>query len=230
VSTAILFWDVDTQVDFLDPEGKLYVPGAEEIVPNLWLLTRFAQQNHIPVVASTDAHTEADPEFQHYPPHCLINTPGQKKIRETRFDRQIVIPDTTVSLPANLEAYGQVILEKKQLDVFTNPNVDTVLAALGKSPRRASSGLDGGPDSSPQRANSGLDGGPDSEVVLYGVVTELCVSCAARGLLDRGYRVSVVRDAVRHLDPSKGSAALEEIERRGGKITRVREVLQKKVA
>jgi hypothetical protein len=23
-----IFWDVDTQVDFMEPSGKLYVPGA----------------------------------------------------------------------------------------------------------------------------------------------------------------------------------------------------------
>ena len=28
-----IFWDVDTQVDFMLPTGKLYVPGAEQIVP-----------------------------------------------------------------------------------------------------------------------------------------------------------------------------------------------------
>ena len=26
------FWDVDTQFDFMKPEGALYVPGAEEII------------------------------------------------------------------------------------------------------------------------------------------------------------------------------------------------------
>src|SRR2546423_1349478 len=30
-----VLWDVDTQVDFMLPEGKLYVPGAEQLVAAL---------------------------------------------------------------------------------------------------------------------------------------------------------------------------------------------------
>ena len=30
-----IFWDVDTQADFIHPDGKHYVPGVETIVPNL---------------------------------------------------------------------------------------------------------------------------------------------------------------------------------------------------
>ena len=35
-----LFWDVDTQMDFIDPHGKLYVPNVETIKPNLEKLTK----------------------------------------------------------------------------------------------------------------------------------------------------------------------------------------------
>ena len=34
-SEPLVFFDVDTQVDFMRPTGRLYVPGAEQIVPNL---------------------------------------------------------------------------------------------------------------------------------------------------------------------------------------------------
>ena len=66
-----LFWDVDTQIDFLSPQGKLYVPGAEKIIPNLRRLTKYAADHKIPIVSSTDAHVQNDPEFSQYPPHCL---------------------------------------------------------------------------------------------------------------------------------------------------------------
>ena len=31
----IVLWEVDTQQDFMLPGGKLYVPGAEKIIPNI---------------------------------------------------------------------------------------------------------------------------------------------------------------------------------------------------
>ena len=31
----IVFWEVDAQADFMLPGGKLYVPGAEKIIPNI---------------------------------------------------------------------------------------------------------------------------------------------------------------------------------------------------
>jgi nicotinamidase/pyrazinamidase len=66
-----LLWDVDTQFDFMHPAGKRYVPGAETIISNLQRLTAFAAQHGNPIVASTDARLETDPEFSQYPPHCL---------------------------------------------------------------------------------------------------------------------------------------------------------------
>jgi len=51
----ILFWDVDTQVDFMRESGALYVPGAEEIVPTLGRLTDSARRAGVPVIASADA-------------------------------------------------------------------------------------------------------------------------------------------------------------------------------
>lgn len=188
---ATVFWDVDTQVDFIHPEGKLYVPGAEKIVPTLRRLTAWAQKNKVFVVASACAHREGDPEFQEYPPHCLAGTPGQKKIPETQLEKNTVLPNRPMQIPANLRDYDQVILEKQQFDVFTNPNTEGLLERLGK----------------------GVD------IVLYGVVTEICVASAARGLQQRDYRVRLVTDAIHHLDEAKGRATVEEVQRRGGQLT-----------
>ncbi|MFQ5776660.1 MAG: cysteine hydrolase family protein [Terriglobia bacterium] len=193
----MIFWDVDTQVDFISPKGKLCVPGGETIVPNLARLTAWAQQRNLLVVASMDAHREDDAEFEHYPPHCLVGTPGQAKIPETCLPRQAIIPNRPAELPAALENYDQLILEKQQLDVFTNPNTEQLLSCLGRK----------------------------ADIVLYGVVTEICVACAARGLLERGYRVRLVRDAVHHLDAAKARAVCKEIEALGGRFTTTDEVL-----
>ncbi len=195
-----LFLDVDTQVDFIHPEGKLYVPGAEKILPNLERLTTWAKEKKMLVVASADAHQEGDEEFQQYPPHCLVGTPGQKKVSETALKNQKVVPNRPTELPADLEKAQQVILEKQKFNIFTNPNTEKVLERLGKG----------------------------GEITLYGVVTEICVAAAARGLLDRGYRIRLVRDAVQHLEEPKARELLAEVERRGGRLVTTDEVVSGK--
>jgi nicotinamidase/pyrazinamidase len=102
-----VFFDVDTQIDFVYPAGALYVPGAELILPVIGELNRRA-----PVVISTmDAHSEDDPEFQIYPPHCVIGTTGQHKPAITLTD-------------------GQLTLEKQTLDCFSSPRLEPLLAQL----------------------------------------------------------------------------------------------------
>ena len=162
---ATIFWDEDTQVDFMRPEGKLYVPGAESIIPNLGRLTSWAEEHRVLVVGSVDAHQPDDPEFRQYPPHCIAGTPGQRKIPQTQMTAELIIPNRPVDLPANLESFDQVVLEKQTVDVFTNPNTEPLLRRLGKR-----------------------------HVVLYGVFTDVCVACAGNGLLERDYDVTLVTD------------------------------------
>jgi len=107
-----VFFDVDTQIDFVFPAGALYVPGAERILPAIAALNGWAAAHGIPVVSTADAHTESDPEFKAWPPHCIAGTLGQHKP-----------PETLVA--------GQIIVEKQALDCFTNPNLPAILKQLG---------------------------------------------------------------------------------------------------
>lgn len=105
-----VFFDIDTQIDFVYPAGALYVPGAENIVAAVSELNRRA-----PLVISTmDAHSEDDPEFQIYPHHCVAGTVGQQKPAATVLDKR-----------------QQLILEKQKLDCFSNPRLTPLLAELG---------------------------------------------------------------------------------------------------
>jgi nicotinamidase/pyrazinamidase len=194
--SRLLFWDVDTQFDFIHPAGKLYVPGAETIISNLQRLTAFAVQHGIPIVASTDAHLETDPEFSQYPLHCLAGTLGQKKVEGTLFPHPFIIPNRKIDLPGDLGCYSEIILEKQTVDVFTNPNTDSVLNLLG-----------------------------DREIILYGVVTEICVDRTARGLILRDHRVHLVEDAIRHIDSHLGHATIQYVRRHGGRLLTTSEVL-----
>ena len=193
--SSLIFWDVDTQIDFMHPEGKLYVPGAEQIIPNVQHLNTFAAESGIPIVSSTDAHLQSDPEFSQYPPHCLVGTTGQQKVSDTLLPRRYIVPNRKVELPEDIGSYQQIIIEKQDVDVFTNPNIDALLAMLGKQ-----------------------------EIILYGVVTEICVDRAARGLIKRGYRVHLVADAVQHVDSDAGRSTLEFVRRHGGRIVTAGEI------
>jgi nicotinamidase/pyrazinamidase len=186
---STVFFDVDSQLDFLYPSGALYVPGAERVVPNIARLNRYAAAHGIPVVSTTDAHAENDPEFRVWPPHCVAGTTGQHKAEATRLDRRIVIPNRPC--PLELAGAQQIVVEKQHVDVFTAPNLQRVVDLLAAN-----------------------------RFVLYGVVTEICVLFAARGLLKTGKPVTVVTDAVETLNPADSARALDEIVAAGGLLAR----------
>ncbi len=174
-----VFFDIDTQIDFVDPGGALYVPGAENILPIVGELNRRA-----PVVISTmDAHTKDDSEFQIYPPHCIVGTTGQHKPAITLLDRRATVPSTQ-------EGVQQWILEKQKLDCFSSPHLQPLLAQLNAD-----------------------------RYVVYGVVTEICVRCAAFGLLKTGKPVEIVTDAVKALDEQKAREMFSEFTAGGGRLT-----------
>jgi nicotinamidase/pyrazinamidase len=185
-----VFVDVDSQLDFLYPSGALYVPGAERIVPAIARLNRYAASNGIPLVSTTDAHTEHDPEFQIWPPHCVAGTNGQHKAASTLLERRVVIPNR--DCPIEIGDAQQIIVEKQTVDVFAPP----------PTLRRV------------------IDRLAADRFVVYGVVTEICVLFAARGLLKTGKPVAIVTDAVQSLDPVKSAAALDEIVAAGGSLAR----------
>ena len=123
-----VFFDIDTQLDFLYPAGALYVPGAESIVTQVSALNRFAAERGIPVISTVDAHTENDPEFRSWPPHCVAGTTGQQKPAATLLEKRVVIP----SSPQDFLTQGvqQILLEKQSVDCFTNPNLPALLEVL----------------------------------------------------------------------------------------------------
>jgi nicotinamidase/pyrazinamidase len=124
-----VFFDVDTQLDFLYPAGALYVPGAEKIVEQIAALNRFAGAQGIPLVSTMDAHTENDPEFQTWPPHCVAGSIGQHKPEATLLSRRVTLPNTPGVV--DLESAQQILLEKQTFDCFTNVNLARLLERLG---------------------------------------------------------------------------------------------------
>jgi len=126
---SMVFFDVDTQLDFLYPAGALYVPGAESIVAQVAALNRYAADTGTPLISTVDAHTELDPEFRDWPPHCVAGTSGQQKPAATLLERRTVIRSTRQDF--DLKDARQVLLEKQSVDCFTNANLPTLLDRLG---------------------------------------------------------------------------------------------------
>jgi nicotinamidase/pyrazinamidase len=120
-----VFFDVDTQIDFLYPAGALYVPRAEKIVEQIATLNRFAGAHGIPLVSTMDAHSEDDPEFTAWPPHCVVATTGQQKPEATLLTKRVAVPNSQGLL--NLEGAQQILLEKQTFDCFTNINLAALL-------------------------------------------------------------------------------------------------------
>jgi nicotinamidase/pyrazinamidase len=188
LSRNVVFWEVDAQADFMLPGGKLYVPGAEKLLPNIRRLTDAARQGRVFLVSHGCYHTKDDPEFAIFPPHCVQGTPGADLVPEALTEKVVTVPnEAAASLPPDLSRYQQILLEKQTLNIFESRHADELVERLG----------------------------PNVEFVVFGVVTEFCVRFAAKGLLERGRRVSVVRDAIETLNSEDGKRAVAELQALG---------------
>ena len=164
------YFDIDTQIDFVFPAGALYGKGAECVIPAVAELNRYASANGITLISSVCAHPENAREFQVWPPHCVIGTQGQRK-------------------PAATLVENQIIIEKNDLDMFSNPDVLPLLDRLG------------------------ID-----ECFVYGVFTEYCVKCAVMGLLKSGRKVSLITKATAHLSQPEGERVVQDFLAAGGQL------------
>ncbi len=198
ISRKVVFWEVDTQVDFMLPGGNLYVPGAERLLPNIRKLTDAARQGRVFLVSHGCYHTKDDPEFQTFPPHCIKGTSGSAFVPEALTDKIVTVPnEASATLPRDLSQYQQILLEKQTLDIFESRHVAKLLKQFGD----------------------------DIEFVVFGVVTEYCVRFAAKGLLDRGRRVSVVEDAIETLKAEDGRRTVAELHGLGARFLTTNEAL-----
>jgi nicotinamidase/pyrazinamidase len=187
VSDPIL-WCVDAQKDFMLPDGKLYAPGAEKLLPNIDRLVEIARNGRAFLVSHGCFHTVNDPEFKTFPPHCVKGTSGAEFVPEALARQYVrVSNDSESSLPNDFLKKQQIILEKQTLDIFESRHANTLLEHLDRN----------------------------SEFIVFGVVTEYCVRLAAKGLLDRGRKVIIVRDAIETLNLETGKQTVSELESLG---------------
>ena len=180
--TDLLFWNVDTQTDFISPDGKLYVQDSELLKPKWEKITQLAKANSIRVVNTADYHypnsveLSSNPNFINtFPPHCMANTKGAEFITETKPENPIIFNwnknhknDTEL---LNAITNRNIIIRKDAFDVFKgNQLTESILKLL--SPKI---------------------------VVVYGVTTNVCVNDAIVGLSGKVDKVYVIEDAIKEL-------------------------------
>ncbi len=178
----VLFWNVDTQIDFINPEGKLYVSGAEKLKPVWAKITRFAKTHQVRVINTMDYHyinsaeLSVYPDFQKsFPQHCMAGTSGARYIEETIPECPVIFEwDKTYHLHEDFDDpvnNRNIVIRKDAFDVFEgNCNTENLLKYLN----------------------------PD-KIFVYGVTTNVCVDKAVVGLANRGYHVFVLEDAIKEL-------------------------------
>lgn len=198
VSRDFIFWEVDVQADFMLPGGHLYVPGAEMLLPNIRRLTDAARRGRVFLVSHGCFHTHDDPEFKVFPPHCVKGTAGAELVPDALTEKVLRVPnDADAKLPEDFSPYQQILLEKQTLNIFESRHADALVQRLGSR----------------------------AEFVVFGVVTEYCVSFAVKGLLARGRRVAVVQDAIETLKQEDGEKTIAELEQLGARLTTTDEAL-----
>ncbi len=209
---GILFWDVDTQYDFIMPDGKFCIPGAVQLLPNLGRLTQLARGNakRIRILASVCDHEESDtelsstPDFHNtFPPHCLRGSVGQMKVASSELSDVWSVPHRKITagrVKHKLETYhGAILIPKKMLDVFSNPNTETIVNCL-----------------------------EPEEIYVYGVALDICVACVMEGLLRLAYpRLFLVRDATEAIDRARGANLVKQWSQAGVHLVSTDEVCQK---
>jgi nicotinamidase-related amidase len=143
------------------------------------------------LISSACRHLPNDPEFESFPLHCVRGTPGERIIPQGLAQKVHSVPnDGSAKLPSSILDNQQLVLEKQTLDVFSNPHTEAIVNRLGKG----------------------------TEYLIFGVVIEHCVYLAAKGLIGRGHKVSIVKDAVETLKGAEGQRSLAELASLGAKF------------
>jgi nicotinamidase/pyrazinamidase len=185
----MVFVDIDTQRDFLEPTGALYISGSDAIIPNLRRLTEYAVSQRVPIVATACCHEPDDPELTRFPPHCMAGSAGQQRVAATNVPASVVLG---ADVRWSGETPSHLTVQKREIDVFCRADVAKLFARYNEH---------------------------RPTFVVYGVATDYCVSAAVNGLLGLGCRVAIVADAIRPIDPAIEGTVLSELVKRGAVLT-----------
>jgi nicotinamidase/pyrazinamidase len=199
---TLIFWDVDTQFDFMKPEGALYVPGAETIIDKVSEVRKFALQNGYSMIADMDWHNSDNeeisesPDFKKtFPPHCMAGSPGSERLGylgdvPIEYIETDKIPRDKLKKLVEKEQF-HVVIRKESLNVFDNPNTGNLIESVK----------------------------PEA-MAVFGVALDFCVKLVLEGLAKHdGIKRILLRDVVKGLDPKTEGDILNEMQQAGVEIT-----------
>ncbi len=193
-----VFVDIDTQFDFMNPKGTLYVPDAEDIIDNIKKLFVYAKEHKIKILSSKDAHKVDDPEFKLFPPHCVKGTPGNQKIEASTCKDNIIIENVEQDITESMLDHEQIIVESQTFDLFESINTDEIVKNLDAQ-----------------------------NYVVFGVATDYCVKAAVLGFLKHGYNVSLITDATKAITKEGEEKAIKEMKDAGAVFTTTEDIIAK---
>lgn len=181
---------VDVQNDFADPEGSLYVRGAEQAVARVVEEVRAATAAGAPVLYTADSHPERTPHFTTdggvWPVHCVAGTWGAE-----------LHPDLPVEGPVVRKGTGGE-------DGYSGFSV--------RDPRS-------GAESATELATLLHDAGA-TRLVITGIATDVCVAATVLDAVALGFEVTVLADATAavELQPGDAAAALDAMRAAGAVV------------
>lgn len=193
-----LIYNVDTQVDFIEQTGKLYVPESDKLKPVFRKIQDLAKNKKIRVVSSQDWHgiytneISTTPDFNTtFPEHCMAYTHGAKIVNDSLDEEEIpfiIDWDRTTTFTDNGILNRNIIIRKDKFNVFDgNTNTTGLFSLL----------ID----------NIGI-----KNIFVYGVVTEICVAAFIDEIMNRYKNINIylISDAIMHLDEGKSTKMIEE--------------------
>lgn len=215
--------DVDTQVGFCLPEGKLYVKGAENVIPLVAKLNRQAVERGYFLMGSVDAHDFASPEFDYnggpFPAHCVKGTYDQIKVEETLPERFVIIPRNyfTDREVEHIRGYVDQMIESGKIQ-------DRITAFAPYYEKDKYSLFDNEAASSDIAA---LVGDGYWEFQVYGVALDYCVKAAALGIKKRHptVAVKVIANATASVVPANDPEVFKELRDAGILVVTSQEVM-----
>ena len=206
-----IFWDVDTQFDFMQPHGKLYVPGAEHIIDKVSQTRRFALENGCSIIADVDWHSTDDteiseaPDFkQTFPPHCMAGQAGSQRVGclgELPIEYVQTGGMETSALQKLIDKdQFHIVIKKNTIDVFSNLNADKLIKLI--NPRK---------------------------VFVFGVALDFCVYYVLRGLHNAlpDIELCLLKDVTRGLGVRPEGEILDEFRQMGIEIAELSDIRRK---